>query len=190
MSNKSNFAQDTINTNTPLYTPEQRKRRDESIWTVVQGILAPVQFIVFLVSLALVLRALYFSTGYEIATASIVLKTLILYAIMITGSIWEKVVFGEYLFVDAFFWEDVFSMAVLALHTLYLAGLLMTDWSPSTLLWIALAAYGAYVINAAQFLIKLRKARLEGLNFSDSLPEQGGGYPQAREFMASRGVGT
>ena len=42
---------------------------------------------------------------------------------MITGSIWEKDVFGRYLFAPAFFWEDVFSMLVLALHTAYLAAL-------------------------------------------------------------------
>jgi 3-vinyl bacteriochlorophyllide hydratase len=28
-------------------------------------------------------------------------------------------------------------------------------------MWLALAAYAAYVINAAQFLIKLRAARLD-----------------------------
>jgi 3-vinyl bacteriochlorophyllide hydratase len=42
---------------------------------------------------------------------------------MITGSIWEKVVFGKYLFARPFFWEDVFSMLVLALHTAYLYAL-------------------------------------------------------------------
>jgi len=33
-----------------LYTSEQKKRRDESIWTLIQGILAPIQFIAFAVS--------------------------------------------------------------------------------------------------------------------------------------------
>ncbi|MEM9330365.1 MAG: 2-vinyl bacteriochlorophyllide hydratase [Pseudomonadota bacterium] len=173
-----------------LYTPEQRKRRDETIWTIVQGVLAPVQFVVFLVSLALVIRTLMTGVGYELATASIVIKTLILYAIMITGSIWEKEVFGKYLFVEAFFWEDVFSMAVLALHTLYLTGLIVSDWSTSTLLWIALAAYAAYVINAAQFLIKLRKARLESAESVKKSDSNQGFYPQAAEMSASRGVGT
>ena len=28
-------------------------------------------------------------------------------------------------------------------------------------MWLALAAYGSYLINAAQFLIKLRAARLD-----------------------------
>ena len=107
----------------PLYSAEERRRRDKSGWTTVQGVLAPVQFIVFLVSLALVIRCLLSGEGYALATSSVVVKTLTLYAIMITGSIWEKVVFGRYLFAPSFFWEDVFSMLVLALHTAYLAAL-------------------------------------------------------------------
>lgn len=148
--------------NPPLYTAQQRLIRDKSVWTIVQAILAPIQFLVFLVSLGLVGRFLATGQGYEIATASIVAKTLILYVIMITGSIWEKVVFGEWLFVDAFFWEDVFSMLVLGLQTLYLGALIFGWWTPKTQVLIALAAYGTYLINAAQFIWKLRVARLEG----------------------------
>ena len=146
----------------PLYTPEQRERRDASIWTVVQGVLAPLQFFVFLVSLALVIRYLAVGEGYAIATASVVIKTLVLYTIMITGAIWEKVVFGRYLFAPAFFWEDVFSMAVLALHTAYLVAVAFNWGTPDQQMIIALAAYFTYVINAGQFLWKLRMARLEG----------------------------
>lgn len=145
-----------------LYTPEQRRRRDQSKWTLVQGILAPFQFLVFLVSLALVCRYLVTGDGMGLADASIVAKTLTLYAIMITGAIWEKDVFGQYLFVPAFFWEDVFSMLVLALHTAYLVMLLGSIGSAEQRMYIALAAYLAYVINAGQFLWKLRIARLQG----------------------------
>ncbi|WP_299680892.1 2-vinyl bacteriochlorophyllide hydratase [uncultured Roseobacter sp.] len=144
-----------------LYTAEERARRDATIWTLVQGILAPLQFVVFLVSLALVLRYLATGLGYEAATISILLKTALLYLIMITGAIWEKVVFGQYLFAPAFFWEDVFSFAVIALHTAYLWALLSAALSPVSLMLLALAAYAAYVINAAQFLLKLRAARLQ-----------------------------
>lgn len=145
-----------------LYTADQRARRDSTKWTLVQGVLAPIQFLVFLISLSLVLR--YFATGegLAIATASVVLKTLVLYVIMITGAIWEKVVFGQYLFAPAFFWEDVFSMLVLALHSGYLAMAFLGIGTPAAQLAVALAAYAAYVINAAQFLWKLRLARLEG----------------------------
>jgi 3-vinyl bacteriochlorophyllide hydratase len=136
-------------------------RRDASVWTLVQGVLAPIQFLVFLVSLALVLRYLATGEGHDAATISVVVKTLTLYTIMITGCIWEKDVFGVWLFAPAFYWEDVFSMLVLALHTAYLV-VLATGWmTPKQQMLLALAAYFTYVINAGQFIWKLRMARLQ-----------------------------
>ena len=145
-----------------VYTPEERGRRDASRWTLVQGLLAPVQFLVFLASLALVIRYLITGNGYGAASISVVIKTVTLYAIMITGSIWEHEVFGRYLFAPSFFWEDVFSMLVLALHTGYLIALGMGNLAPTPLMLLALAAYASYLVNAGQFLYKLRLARLEG----------------------------
>jgi 3-vinyl bacteriochlorophyllide hydratase len=145
----------------PLYTPSQRARRDATVWTTVQGVLAPLQFLVFAVSLVLVLRYLVTGDGYTAATVSILLKTALLYTIMVTGAIWEKVVFGQYLFAPAFFWEDVVSFVVIALHTLYLYGLLTEILSPLQLMLITLAAYATYALNAMQFLLKLRRARLD-----------------------------
>lgn len=143
-----------------LYTPEERQRRDSSAWTLVQGILAPLQFVVFAISLALILRYLATGEGLTAANASIVVKTLVLYTIMITGSIWEKVVFGQYLFARPFFWEDMVSMLVLALHTAYLVCLFGGLLDHRGLMLLALAAYASYVVNAAQFVLKLRAARL------------------------------
>ncbi|MEM6357898.1 MAG: 2-vinyl bacteriochlorophyllide hydratase [Pseudomonadota bacterium] len=145
----------------PLYSPEERQRRDETAWTTVQGVLAPLQFAVFLVSLALVLRFLITGEGEGLAAASIVLKTLVLYTIMVTGAIWEKVVFGQYLLAPSFFWEDMVSFAVIALHTAYLVMLLGGYGNAGEQMAVALAAYALYVVNAAQFLLKLRRARLD-----------------------------
>ncbi|MEO1066502.1 MAG: 2-vinyl bacteriochlorophyllide hydratase [Pseudomonadota bacterium] len=162
----------------PLYTKAEQKRRDETVWTLVQGILAPLQFLVFLVSLALVTRYLATGNGWEVATLSIILKTVLLYAIMVTGSIWEKVVFGRFLFARPFFWEDVFSILVLALHTAYLvavaydlAGTPFLDGKGQ--MWLALAAYATYVVNAGQFLLKLRAARLQRASH-----DRGGAVPE------------
>ncbi|MGL4241874.1 MAG: 2-vinyl bacteriochlorophyllide hydratase [Beijerinckiaceae bacterium] len=151
----------TVPLRVPLYTIDERRRRDASRWTLVQGILAPFQFLVFLVSLGLVLRYLATDAGYAAATASIIFKTAVLYTIMVTGSLWEHDVYGKYLFAPAFFWEDAVSMVVIALHTAYLAALLVPGVPPRMQMLIALAAYAAYVVNAAQFLIKLRRARLD-----------------------------
>lgn len=146
----------------PLYSPAERRRRDASPWTTVQAVLAPLQFLVFLVSLALVLRYLAIGEGFFAATLSIVVKTILLYVIMITGSIWEHDVFGKWLFAPAFFWEDVVSMLVLALHTAYLIALVADLLDPVGQMMLALAAYAAYLVNAGQFLWKLRRARREG----------------------------
>lgn len=156
---------------TPLYTPQERVRRDASRWTLVQGLLAPVQFLIFGVSLYLVLDYLRTGDNRDWAEWSVVVKTMALYTIMITGAIWEKVVFGKYLFAESFFWEDVFSMLVIGLHTAYLVALFW-DLLPSTqLMFLALAAYLTYVINAGQFIWKLRMARLEG---AGKAPARGG----------------
>ena len=159
---------------TTLYTADQRRRRDATKWTLVQGILAPVQFVVFLASLILVIRYLATGEGYAIATASIVLKTLALYAIMITGAIWEREVFGVYLFAPAFFWEDVFSFLVIALHTAYLVALVFDLGDPRQQMMLALAAYASYVINATQFLLKLRAARRDEAMLLANAPAQSG----------------
>lgn len=122
----------------------------------VQAVLAPFQFAVFLV-----LRYLDTDQGLAFATGPILFKTVVLFTIMITGAIWEREVFGQYLFAPAFFWEDIFSILVIGLHTRYVV-VLVTDAAPThPQMLIALAAYGTYVINATQFLLKLRAARLE-----------------------------
>lgn len=145
----------------PLYTPSERARRDATRWTLVQGVLAPLQFLVFLASLALVLRFLLTGQDEQLAAWSVLAKTTLLYGIMVTGCIWEKVVFGRWLFAPAFYWEDVFSMLVLGLHTAYLLAWFV-GWSTATQqMVLALAAYAAYAINATQFVLKLRAARLD-----------------------------
>ncbi len=142
-----------------LYTAAERQRRDASVWTIVQGVLAPLQFLVFLISTFLVWRCLQTGEGATAATVSVIVKTGVLYAIMVTGSLWERDVFGRYLFAGPFFWEDVVSMGVIALHTAYLAAVLFGWLDVRGQLWLALAAYALYVVNALQFLIKFRMAR-------------------------------
>ncbi|MFM8516953.1 MAG: 2-vinyl bacteriochlorophyllide hydratase [Nevskiaceae bacterium] len=142
-----------------LYTPEERDRRDRSPWTMVQGVLAPLQLLAFLVSLWLVLSFLRTGDGATAATLSVIVKTAFLYAIMVTGAIWEKEVFGVWLFARPFFWEDVVSMAVIALHTAYLYCFLTGALELRDQMLLALVAYGTYVINASQFFYKLMLAR-------------------------------
>lgn len=154
-------APSSSNERPPIYSTEERRRRDASPWTLVQGVLAPFQFLVFAVSLCLIFWYLATGDGAALATASIIAKTLVLYAIMITGSIWEREVFGKYLFAPAFFWEDVVSMLVIGLHTAYLYAVVTGALDIRQQMLLALLAYASYVVNAGQFLVKLRSARRE-----------------------------
>ena len=142
-----------------LYTPDQKLRRDNSVWTKVQAILAPLQFFVCFVSIVCVINYLYTGNGYFIATLWILFKTAILYLIMITGAIWEKEVFGQYLLAPSFFCEDIVSFFLIAFHKSYLLSLILSLMDAEKLMWLALIAYFAYFINAAQFLIKFRLGR-------------------------------
>ena len=151
----------------PLYTRKQRQRRDSTVWTYVQGVLAPVQFLVFLVSLCLIGRYFITGEGYLVASYSIVLKTLVLMIIMVTGAIWEKVVFGQYLLAPAFFWEDIVSFFVIALHLAYVISLVGNFLSNDAKMMLALCAYGLYLLNAAQFLLKLRAARISSTSIRE-----------------------
>ncbi len=148
-----------MNYDATLYTPKQRHRRDRSGWTIVQGVLAPIQFLVFLISLLLVIQALRTGTHGEAALASVVVKTIVLYVIMVTGAIWEKVVFDRWLFAPAFWWEDMVSLVVLVLHTAYLWALATGALGTHALLLLALVAYATYLFNAAQYVLKFRLAR-------------------------------
>lgn len=169
-----------------LYTPEQQRRRDASRWTLVQGILAPAQLLVFAVSLFLIIRTLQTGEGYALASASIVLKTALLYSIMVTGSLWEHDVYGKYLFAPAFYWEDVVSMGVIALHTAYLIALFTSALSPTAQLFLALAAYASYMVNAIQFLVKFRQARLsrKAQSLSETQYQSQGAVPSAARSLS------
>ena len=105
-----------------------------------QGVLAPLQFFVFRFYLS---GNQYLNTGdgYQLATISVIAKTSILLVIMITGAIWEKVVFGQYLLAPAFFWEDVVSFFVIFLHIAYVLAL-----------WINLFRATTYVVSSLHML--------------------------------------
>ena len=150
-----------------LYTEVERLRRDQSMWTMVQAVLAPFQFLVFIVSVVLVLRSLATGADAYAAHISVLAKTLVLLTIMVTGSLWEKDVFGQYLFAPAFFWEDVVSFIVIALHLAYVVSHGLDLLSEDQSFLIALAAYATYIVNAVQFLLKLRAARLEAVPSQD-----------------------
>ncbi|HMO56854.1 MAG TPA: 2-vinyl bacteriochlorophyllide hydratase [Roseiflexaceae bacterium] len=134
-----------------MYTAEQLQRRDASPWTKVQAILAPIQFLVFLISFALVVRYLVYGDGFLIATISVWIKIALLWAITITGMIWEKEIFGHYFMAREFFWEDLGNLVAIISHNLYFVAQAL-HWSDRSLMLLMLVAYCTYLINCGQFI--------------------------------------
>jgi 3-vinyl bacteriochlorophyllide hydratase len=142
-----------------LYTAEQRARRDASPWTMVQAILGPIQFLAFVVSFALVIRYLTTGEGYFAASVSVFIKIALLWAITLTGMVWEKEIFGHWFMAKAFFWEDLGNLIALIVHNTYFVALL-AGWPERSLMTLMLAAYCSYLVNCAQFISKgIRAAR-------------------------------
>lgn len=135
------------------YTPEQLARRDSSIWTRVQAILAPTQFIAFLISFGLVVRYLSTGQGYEAANLSVLIKIALLWAITITGMIWEKEIFGHYFMAREFFWEDLGNLVAIITHNLYFVARAL-GWSDNAVMTLMLLAYCTYLVNCAQFVYR------------------------------------
>ena len=73
-----------------LYTPDQRVRRDNSVWTLVQGILAPTPFLVFLISLCLVIRYIMTGDGSVVTTDPSMAETGSLDLSHLRGARWDQ----------------------------------------------------------------------------------------------------
>ncbi|PDV99932.1 2-vinyl bacteriochlorophyllide hydratase [Candidatus Chloroploca asiatica] len=136
-----------------MYTEDQLRRRERSRWTKVQIILAPIQFVVFLISFALVLRYLATGEGYLITTISIWLKIALIWALTITGMLWEYDMFDHYFMAKEFFWEDVGNLIAIITHNLYF----VAQWMGAdtrTVMWVMVFAYVTYLFNAVQFVVR------------------------------------
>ena len=141
------------------YTADQIERRRKSRWTMVQIVGAPIQLLIFLISLGFVIYSLVTGGGaFEITNITIYVKITTLYIMFITGMLWEKDVFGHYVFAPEFFWEDVVSTMLLTTHTAYLVASLLGA-SKTTLLVIIVIAYLNYLFNASQYFVKFLKNR-------------------------------
>lgn len=142
-----------------MYTTEQLERRNASPWTRVQFILAPIQFLVFLISFGLVIRYLMSGESYLIATISVWVKIALIWALTITGMLWEYDVYGHYFMAREFFWEDLGNLIAIITHNAYF----VAQWMGAddrTLMWVMVVAYVTYLFNAAQFIVKgVRSAR-------------------------------
>jgi 3-vinyl bacteriochlorophyllide hydratase len=141
----------------PRYTPEQLEKRNASRWTTVQAILAPIQFLIFLAGLTV---TWLYAEGIWIndfgwVTFFVALKTFMLVLIFVTGGFFELEVFGHFAFAPEFFWEDFGSAIAMIVHISYFVLFFWVKPTEHILIQTAYLAYLSYLVNAAQFVIRL-----------------------------------
>ena len=142
-----------------MYTPDQLRRREASRWTKVQIILAPIQFVAFIVSFGLVIHYLITGDGFLAATISVWVKIALIWALTITGMLWEHDMYDHYFMAKEFFWEDLGNLIAIITHNLYFVAKGMGA-DERTVMWVMVFAYVTYLFNAAQFLVRgVRSAR-------------------------------
>ena len=147
----------------PLYTPEQRRRRDASPWTLVQGDPGAAA-VPDLPGQPGPGRARYLATGegYALATGSVVVKTA-----RALRHHDHRLDLGEGgvrplpVRPGLLLGRRVQHAGAGAAHGLPRRRCSPARARPRQQMLLALAAYAAYAINATQFLLKLRAARLE-----------------------------
>ncbi|MCB0062978.1 MAG: 2-vinyl bacteriochlorophyllide hydratase [Caldilineaceae bacterium] len=145
-----------------MYSAEQLELRNKSKWTKVQVILAPIQFLAFLISLGLVIRYLWTGEGYLLANISVLIKIGLLWLITITGAIWEKEIFGHWFLAPQFFWEDMGNAVAMLMHNLYFLAVWLA-WSERAIMTLMLVAYISYLVNCAQFVARGLSGRRQRL---------------------------
>jgi len=161
-----------------MYTPEQLERRNRSPWTKAQFILAPIQFIVFLISFGLVIRYLATGEGYWIATISVWIKIALIWALTITGMLWEHDIYGKYFMAPEFFWEDLGNLIAILTHNAYFVAVWL-KLDDRTVMWVMVFAYVTYLFNAGQFLWRGIRSAKERRLLQAQLQAQAAGASQA-----------
>jgi 3-vinyl bacteriochlorophyllide hydratase len=133
------------------YTADQLERRARSKWTRVQIILAPIQFLIFLISFALVVHYLRTGEGYWIATVSVWVKIALIWVLTITGMLWEYDMYDHYFMAKEFFWEDLGNLIAILTHNAYFVAIWLGA-DTQTQMWVMVVAYVSYLLNAVQFV--------------------------------------
>jgi 3-vinyl bacteriochlorophyllide hydratase len=130
-----------------------RKRREASIWTSIHPFFAIGQLGVFMVSL--VLLGLYFLHVVSFATVhlSVLIKIAFMIGAIVTGSLWERDVFGTWWFAQEFFVEDVMTANVFGLHILYLIAYYALPSNRGASLALLGLAYLIYGLNVGQYIL-------------------------------------
>jgi len=131
-----------------------QERRDTSVWTRIHPIFAIGQLGVFIVSVALFALYAVHLVPFAAVYLSVLLKIALMIGAIVTGSLWEHDVFGEWWFAEEFFVEDVMTVNVFLLHVAVVVMFFRMPDQLGAVAGMLAFAYVIYTINVGQYLIQ------------------------------------
>lgn len=134
------------------FSKEQLSRRNATVWTAIVMWIAAVQFVAYIIGFYLVIRFLSTGEGYLVASIGVWVKIVLMWAVTVSGIVWEKVVIGKYFMAREFFWEDLGNLIAMITHNAYFAALI-AGFSQRNIMWVMLFAYVTYLFNFVQWAI-------------------------------------
>jgi 3-vinyl bacteriochlorophyllide hydratase len=144
-----------------------RDRRDASIWTSIHPVFAIGQLGVFVVSLVLVALYALHVVAFSAVHLSVLIKIAFMVGAVITGSLWERDVYGKWWFAHEFFIEDVMTLNVFLLHVGYLVA--VYGWPDNSRAYLAMLgiAYFVYGLNVCQYIASHMRSRKDDARLRD-----------------------
>jgi 3-vinyl bacteriochlorophyllide hydratase len=157
-----------------LLLPTVEDRRNASIWTKIHPVFAIGQLGIFIVSAGLLvlygLHIVPFTTVY----LSVLIKIACMIGAVLTGSFWERDVYGPWWFADEFFIEDVMTVNVFSLHVAAVVAYFAQPFDLRATLMLLVFAYVIYALNVGQYIF-----RHMSMQHESSAPASAGTRPAA-----------
>ncbi len=136
-----------------------RSRRAASIWTTIHPLFAIGQLLAFFVSLGLLIAYFRHAVPFHTVHVSVLIKIGLMVGAVISGSFWERDVFGWWWFAPEFLAEDVMTLMVFVLQLTYLAMTWLHPGRMGPIVAVLCFAYAVYVANVAQYIHKTQRMK-------------------------------
>jgi 3-vinyl bacteriochlorophyllide hydratase len=136
-----------------------RERRSASKWTMIHPLFAIGQLLAFFISVGLLIAYARGAVPFHVVHVSVLVKIGLMVGAVITGSLWERDVYGFFWFAPEFMFEDVMTLIVFIFQVTYLAMVALHPDRMVAVIGVLCTAYAVYVANVAQYIHRTQREK-------------------------------
>jgi 3-vinyl bacteriochlorophyllide hydratase len=140
-----------------------RERRAASMWTMIHPLFAIGQLFAFFVSVGLLIAYFRGAVPFHVVHVSVLVKIGLMVGAVVTGSLWERDVFGYFWFAPEFLLEDVMTLVVFIFQVSYLAMVALHPTLMPAVIGMLCVAYAVYIGNVAQYIHRTQRDKQQAV---------------------------